>query len=74
MSNKPHIISDFSKLHLIFGNPILFAICTSTFSKLCKKTYVVACRRELRSAPLQLIGSRPLVAFGERTYKLNLKN
>jgi hypothetical protein len=22
-----------------FGNPILFAICTSTFSKLCKNMY-----------------------------------
>jgi hypothetical protein len=29
----------------------------------CVKTYTVACRRVI-SAPLQLIGSRPLVAFG----------
>jgi hypothetical protein len=57
-----------------FCNPILFAICTSTFSKLCKKTYTVARRRVLSSVPLQLIGSRPLVAFGNKTYKLNLKN
>jgi hypothetical protein len=28
----------------------------------------------LSSTPLQLIGSRPLVAFGNETYKLNLKN
>jgi hypothetical protein len=34
-----------------FFNPILFAICTSTFSKLCV-TYAVTCRRELSSAPL----------------------
>jgi hypothetical protein len=33
-------------------NPILFAICTSTFSKLCKYMYTVACRRVLSSAPL----------------------
>jgi hypothetical protein len=34
-----------------FFNPILFAICTSTFSKLCVR-YTVTCRRELSSAPL----------------------
>jgi hypothetical protein len=28
-----------------FYNPILFVICASTFSKLCKKTYTVTCRR-----------------------------
>jgi hypothetical protein len=27
-----------------FCNPILFAICTSTFGKLCKNIYTVACR------------------------------
>jgi hypothetical protein len=32
---------------LFFCNPILFAICTSTFSKLCKNMYTVACRRVL---------------------------
>jgi hypothetical protein len=37
---------------LFFCNPILFAICTSIFSKLCKKTYGMACRRVLSSAPL----------------------
>jgi hypothetical protein len=37
-----------------FCNPILFAICTSTFSKLFK-------------------GSKPFMAFGNKTYKLNLK-
>jgi hypothetical protein len=36
-----------------FCNPILFAICTSIFSRLCKKNmYTVACRRVLSSAPL----------------------
>jgi hypothetical protein len=35
----------------IFLNPILFANCTSTFSKLCKETYTVACRRVLSSIP-----------------------
>jgi hypothetical protein len=37
--------------YVIFLNAILFAICTSTFSKLCV-TYTVTCRRELSSAPL----------------------
>jgi hypothetical protein len=35
-----------------FCNRILFAICTRTFSKLCKNMYTVACRRVLSSAPL----------------------
>jgi hypothetical protein len=35
-----------------FCNSILFAICTSTFSKLCKNMYTVACRRVLSSTPL----------------------
>jgi hypothetical protein len=35
-----------------FLNPVLFAICTSTFSKLCTKTHTVACRRMLTSTPL----------------------
>jgi hypothetical protein len=49
-----------------FCKPILFAICTSTFSKLCKNMYTVACRRVLSSASLWLIGSKPLVAFGNK--------
>jgi hypothetical protein len=44
-----------------FLNPILFAVCTSTFSKLCV-TYILTCRRELSSASLQPIGTRPVVA------------
>jgi hypothetical protein len=35
-----------------FCNLVLFAICTSTFSKLCKNIYTVACRRVLSRAPL----------------------
>jgi hypothetical protein len=35
----------------------------------CIKTYTVAC-----STSLYLMGSKPLVAFGKKTYKLNLKN
>jgi hypothetical protein len=36
-------------------NPILFAICTSTFSKLCINVgYTATCRRELSSAPLYI--------------------
>jgi hypothetical protein len=31
---------------------VLFAISTSTFSKLCKNMYTVACRRVLSSVPL----------------------
>jgi hypothetical protein len=51
------------------GRTTFFVICTRTFSKLCKelvqkKTYRVACRRMLISAPLQLISSGPLAAFG----------
>jgi hypothetical protein len=34
-----------------FFNPILFAICTRTFNKLCV-TYTLTCRRDLSSAPL----------------------
>jgi hypothetical protein len=39
----------------------------------CVETYTVACGRVLSSAPLQLTGSRPLVAFGNRAYELNVK-
>jgi hypothetical protein len=38
-------------LGICFYNPILFAVCTSTFSKLCK-TYAVACGRVLSITPL----------------------
>jgi hypothetical protein len=31
---------------------VLFAVCTSTFSKLSKNMYTEACRRVLSSAPL----------------------
>jgi hypothetical protein len=33
-------------------NPILFATCSSSFSKLCKRAYTMACGRVLSSAPL----------------------
>jgi hypothetical protein len=39
----------------------------------CVKTYTMARRRVLDSAPLQLIHSRSLVAFRNMTYILNLK-
>jgi hypothetical protein len=35
-----------------FCNPILFAVATSTFSKLCKNMYTVACRRVFTSTAL----------------------
>jgi hypothetical protein len=35
-----------------FCNLILFARSTSTFNKLCKNMYTVACRRVLSRAPL----------------------
>jgi hypothetical protein len=38
------------------------------------KTYTVECRRVLSSAPLWLIGSRPLLALGNEAYELNLIN
>jgi hypothetical protein len=50
-----------------FFNPILFAICASTFCQSCTQTYTMACRRVLSSAPLYLIGSRPLVVLGNKT-------
>jgi hypothetical protein len=37
---------------ILFCNPILFAVCTSTFSKLCKNMYTVACRKMLTITPL----------------------
>jgi hypothetical protein len=43
-------------------------------SATCVQTYTMAWRRVLSSAPLWLIGSRPLVAFVNETYELNLKN
>jgi cytochrome c biogenesis protein CcdA len=46
------VILPFFKGLAIFLNPILFAICTSTFSKLCKNMYTEACRRVLTSTPL----------------------
>jgi hypothetical protein len=39
------------KLKISFCNPILFAICTSTFRN-CVKTYGMACRGVLSSVPL----------------------
>jgi cytochrome c biogenesis protein CcdA len=46
------MILPFFKGLAIFLNPILFAICTSAISKLCKNMYTEACRRVLSSAPL----------------------
>jgi hypothetical protein len=43
-------------------NAILFATCTSTFSKLCKNLYGEECSVAL--TPLELKVSRPVVAFG----------
>jgi hypothetical protein len=40
----------------------------------CVKTYTMALRRVHSSSPLKLIGSRPLVAFGNKTYRPNLTN
>jgi hypothetical protein len=37
---------------VFFCNPILYAISTSKFSKLCKNIYTVACRRVLTSTAL----------------------
>jgi hypothetical protein len=51
----------------ILHSPNLFAICTSTFRKLCQ-VYTVARRRVLSSAPLKLIGTGPVVACVSETY------
>jgi hypothetical protein len=40
-----------SLFFFFFCNPVLFEICTSTFSKLCTEMYKMACRRVL-TAPL----------------------
>jgi hypothetical protein len=45
------LVSDPKRIDL-FCTPILFAISTSKFSKLCKKTYAMACSRVLSSAAL----------------------
>jgi hypothetical protein len=60
----PHLKNQeqWNSLLQIDGNPILLTICTGTFSKLSKKMYTVACRRELSST------------FGNEAYKLNLTN
>jgi hypothetical protein len=47
------------RLVVFFCNPIHSADCV--------KTYTVACRRVFSSAPLKLIGSRLLLAFGNET-------
>jgi hypothetical protein len=62
-----------SPVNFFFCNLTSFAICTSTFSKLCKCVYN-GMRRMLSSSPLDPRGSRSLAAFGKETYKLSLKN
>jgi hypothetical protein len=57
----------------IFCYPILFAICTSTF-KNCAKIYTMACKRELSTPLLYLMGTKPVGACGKETYRLNLKD
>jgi hypothetical protein len=59
---------------LFFCNPILFAICTNTFIRLCKNMYTYIQWHVEECSIALLIGSRPLVALGNKTYKLNLKN
>jgi hypothetical protein len=39
----------------------------------CVETYAVACRRELSGVLLYVVGSRPVVAFRNETWELNLK-
>jgi hypothetical protein len=62
--------SDYSRI--FFLNPILFANCTGTFTKLCNVTE--ACRGALSSTPPYLTGPRPRVSVGNKTYKLHLKD
>jgi hypothetical protein len=50
---------------LFFSNPILFAMCTVTFNKLCN--VVEACRGALSSTPPYLTGSRPRVSVGNKS-------
>jgi hypothetical protein len=55
-----------------FFNPILFANCTGTFSKLFN--FTEACRRALSSTPPYLTSSRPVASVGNKTYELHLKD
>jgi hypothetical protein len=48
-------------------NPILSAICISTFSKLYNN-FTIPVKRVLSSALLFLIGTRPVVGYGNETY------
>jgi hypothetical protein len=49
--------------YLFFVIPSYLQSVLSTFSKLCKNIYTVACRRVLTSTALYVVGSKPLVAF-----------
>jgi hypothetical protein len=44
------------------SNPILFAVSSSTFNKLCKNLYN-SMKKMFSSAPLYVLGSMPLVAL-----------
>jgi hypothetical protein len=44
VTREPIYTEHYHTVQNYFCNPILFAICTSTFSKLCKNIYTVACR------------------------------
>jgi hypothetical protein len=59
--------------YFFFYNSILFAICTSTFSKLCKQRIKQHVERRSVALPCIYVGSKPRVAFGNKAYKLNLK-
>jgi hypothetical protein len=50
LQNNAIYSQKFKRYYFFLLNPILFAICTSTFGKLCV-TYTVTCRGELSSAP-----------------------
>jgi hypothetical protein len=36
--------------------------------------YKIACRRAIIGTPLEIIGSRPLVGFGNESYELSPQN
>jgi hypothetical protein len=72
-SAKQPLFSSIAPVTPFFCNPFYLQSVLVHSANCVENMYTVACRRVLSSAPLLVIGSKPLVAFGNKTYKLNLK-
>jgi hypothetical protein len=70
---KKFLLEWYCSVTVIFFVIPIYLQSVPAHSANCVKTYTMACRRVLSSVPLQLIGSRHLVAFGDETYKLELQ-